>query len=111
MNYSISQNVIFLILSFIYRRTALAKWKDCQMHHATYGNLLQVFVDAGHTECAEALCAVLRKECECPNKLPLLLLVDTDETTPSNSSSHTSTMPCKCNVTVKSRNVECGEGV
>ena len=34
------------------------------MIQATYGNLLQVFVDAGHTQCAEALCALLRGKCE-----------------------------------------------
>ena len=40
------------------------KWKNSQMRRATYGNLLQVFVDAGHTEGAKALCEVLRKKCE-----------------------------------------------
>ena len=45
------------------RRQALMRWKDRQWHHATYGNLLRVFVDAGCGECAEAVCAVLRKKC------------------------------------------------
>ena len=31
---------------------------------ASYGNLLQLFVDAGHTKCAEALCELLRRKCE-----------------------------------------------
>ena len=31
---------------------------------ATYGNLLELFVNAGHTQCAEAVCEVLRKKCE-----------------------------------------------
>ena len=31
---------------------------------ATYANLLELFVDAGHTQCAEAVCEVLRKKCE-----------------------------------------------
>ena len=32
------------------------------MPQPTYGDLLQVFVDAGHAPCAEGLCAVLRKK-------------------------------------------------
>ena len=31
---------------------------------ATYGKLLEVFVQAGNTECAEALCEVIKKKCE-----------------------------------------------
>ena len=47
------------------------------MHRATYGNLLQVFVDAGHGRCAEALCEVLRKKCEIIYQA-VWLLIDPD---------------------------------
>ena len=49
---------------YIVRREALQKWKLKQGHAATYGNLLELFVKAGHTQCAEALCGVLREKCE-----------------------------------------------
>ena len=48
----------------IVRREALQKWKLKQGLAATYGNLLELFVKAGHTRCAEALCEVLREKCE-----------------------------------------------
>lgn len=53
----------------IIRREALRRWQNKQGLHATYGNLLEVFVKAGHKECAEALCGVLRKKCEQPKAL------------------------------------------
>ena len=40
---------------------------------ATYGNLLKVFVNSGHTSCAEVLCELLRKKCEL---LAILLMSD-----------------------------------
>ena len=46
------------------RREALRKWQSKQGIGATYGNLLELFVQAGHTQCAEVLCEVLRKKCE-----------------------------------------------
>ena len=46
------------------RREALRRWKSKQAHKATYGNLLELFVKAGHTQCAEAVCEVLRKKCK-----------------------------------------------
>ena len=42
----------------------MRRWKNYQGLHATYGNLLELFVNAGHTQCAEAVCEVLRKKCE-----------------------------------------------
>ena len=53
-----------LSLNFISRREALRIWKSNQGTRATYGNLLELFVNAGHTQCAEALCEILRKKCE-----------------------------------------------
>ena len=47
-----------------YRREALRRWRNKQGPRATYGNLLELFVKAGHTQCAEAVCEVLRKKCE-----------------------------------------------
>ena len=46
------------------RIEALRRWQSKQGIRATYGNLLELFVQAGHTECAEVLCEVLRKKCE-----------------------------------------------
>ncbi len=37
------------------RREALRRWKSKQAHKATYGNLLELFVKARHTQCAEAV--------------------------------------------------------
>ena len=53
------------------RREALRRWKNKQGPRATYGNLLEVFVRAGHTQCAEAVCEVLRKKCELAIAKPL----------------------------------------
>ena len=53
-----------LIKSFCFRREVLRKWQEKQGPHATYGNLLKVFVNARHKECAEGLCELLRKKCE-----------------------------------------------
>ena len=39
-------------------------WKEKRGPAATYGNLLEVCVKAGHTQSAEAICEVLRKKCE-----------------------------------------------
>ena len=33
-----------------------------QAQSYTYGNLLELFLMAGHSECAEAVCEVLRKK-------------------------------------------------
>ena len=49
---------------FSRRRAALRRWQIKQGFRATYGNLLELFVQAGRTECAEVLCEVLRKKCE-----------------------------------------------
>ena len=46
------------------RIEALRRWQSKKGIRATYGNLLELFVQAGHTECAEVLCEVLRKKCE-----------------------------------------------
>ena len=34
------------------------------MFRATYGNLLVLFAQAGHTQCAQILCEVLRRKCK-----------------------------------------------
>ena len=39
-------------------------WKIKQGPKATYGNLLELCVKAGHMQCAEAVCEVLRKKCK-----------------------------------------------
>ena len=55
----------FIVLCFhVRRRAALTLWQSKQGIRATYGNLLELFVQAGHTQCAEVLCEVLRKKCE-----------------------------------------------
>ena len=46
------------------RRDVLRMWKGKYGFYATYRHLLQVFVEAGHTECANALCELLKKKCE-----------------------------------------------
>ena len=46
------------------RREALRKWQSKQGLDATYGKLLKLFSDAGHTQAAEALCEILRKKCK-----------------------------------------------
>ena len=43
------------------RREALGMWRSKQGLRATYGNLLEIFVKAGHSQCAEAVCEVLKK--------------------------------------------------
>ena len=44
------------------RREVLSVWKDKQGLAATYGNLLELFKTAGHSQCAEAVCEVLQKK-------------------------------------------------
>ena len=39
----------------------LKTWKSAQGKKATYGNLLEVLVKAGHSQGAKAVCEVLRK--------------------------------------------------
>ena len=41
------------------RREALSVWKDKQGLEAIYGNLLESFETAGHSQCAEVVCEVL----------------------------------------------------
>ncbi len=54
-----------MILWFgVFRREALRRWKGKRGLRATYGNLLELFVKAGHTQCAEAVCEVIRRKCE-----------------------------------------------
>ena len=49
---------------FFFRREALRKWKDKCGLAATYWNLMKVCIEAGHTQCAEAVCEILKKKCE-----------------------------------------------
>ena len=42
----------------------MKRWRSSKGLGATYGNLLEVFVKAGHSRCAKTLCEVLRKKCE-----------------------------------------------
>ena len=44
------------------RREALSVWKDKLGLEATYGNLLELFETAGHSQCAEVVCEVLKKK-------------------------------------------------
>ena len=46
------------------RKEALRRWKSKLGFKATYGKLLELFEQAGHTQCAEALCKVLKMKCE-----------------------------------------------
>ena len=43
----------------VYSQEALRKWKNINQSHATYGDLLHVFLKAGQTKCAEALYEIL----------------------------------------------------
>ena len=47
-----------------YRREALRRWKNRATFKPTYGNLLGLFVKAGHAMGAEVVCDVLRKKSE-----------------------------------------------
>ncbi len=49
-------------MTAVCRREALRRWKTRQGPRATYRNLLELFVKAGHPE---AVCKVLRNKCEC----------------------------------------------
>ena len=55
--------VLPLVLIYLCRREALRRWKSKQGLRATYGNLLELCVNAGHSMCAEAVCQVLRNRC------------------------------------------------
>ena len=50
-------------IRIITRNEALRRWKRNQAPQATYKKLLELFVQAGCVECAEAVCEVLRKSC------------------------------------------------
>ena len=50
-----------LYLVILHRREVLQTWKNKQGLQATYGNLLEIFVRAGHGQCAETVCDVLKK--------------------------------------------------
>lgn len=45
---------------YICRRRVLSEWKMKNGFDATYANLLQVFLNAGHSVCANRLCGLLR---------------------------------------------------
>ena len=47
------------------RKEALRRWQSKLGLEATYGKLLELFEQAGHTQCAEALCEVLKMKCTC----------------------------------------------
>ena len=42
----------------------LRKWKSKKGLKATYGNLLELLLKAGHSTCAEVLCKLLKSKCE-----------------------------------------------
>ena len=46
------------------RQEALRRWQKKLGLGATYRKLLEVFIQAGHTECAEALCQMLKIKCK-----------------------------------------------
>ena len=50
--------------NLLHRQEALRRWQRKLGFRGTYRKLLEVFVQAGHTECAEALCEVLRMRCK-----------------------------------------------
>ena len=60
-NKSLHMQTSYIIIS---RREALRKWKDKRGLVATYGNLMKVCIEAGHSQCAEAMCEILKKKCE-----------------------------------------------
>ena len=45
----------------IIRRKILSTWKEKKGFDATYKNLLELFLKAGHTECAGTICTVLER--------------------------------------------------
>ena len=45
----------------------MRRWQNKLGFKATYGKLLELFEQAGHAQCAEALCQVLKKKCELSN--------------------------------------------
>ena len=50
-----------VIIVFTCRRQVLKTWKSKSMLEATYRNLLQLFCEANHCDCTEAVCKVLIK--------------------------------------------------
>ena len=54
--------MVFCFLFISCRREVLSVWKDKQGLAATYGNLLELFETAGHSQCAEVVCEVLQKK-------------------------------------------------
>ncbi len=46
------------------RREVLKTWMNKMMLDATYGNLLKVFVEAGHSDCAKKLFDLLEEKGE-----------------------------------------------
>ena len=45
-----------------YRLEALKRWKNRYGLRATYGNLLKLCVETGHTECAQVICDILKRK-------------------------------------------------
>lgn len=52
----------------------MRRWQSRNGLQATYGNLLESFIEAGHTKCAEVICEVLRKKCELGNNIMAIAL-------------------------------------
>lgn len=50
--------------SLFCRCEVLKMWMSKQGTKATYGNLLELFIEIGQTQCAQTLCDVLKKKCE-----------------------------------------------
>ena len=50
--------------SAIIRQHVLIVWKNRKGLDATYKNLLELFLKAGHTECADTICTVLKRRGE-----------------------------------------------
>ena len=46
----------------MFRREALRRWRSSQGLRANFGSLLELFVKAGHSMCAEAVCDLLKKK-------------------------------------------------
>ena len=55
--------LLHTVFSFI-RRKVLSTWKEKKGFDATYKNLLELFLKADHTECADTICTVLKRRGE-----------------------------------------------
>ena len=62
---------------FDFRRKVLGDWKMKNGLNATYGCLLDAFLNAGHNICAEVLCRALKKRSREPSRCTSLCPIET----------------------------------